>query len=199
MDFVLATKNAHKKIEFDRLFARYGFQTVLADTRDVEETGETFEENAYLKALVAMKETGMPAIADDSGLEIDALGGRPGVYSARYAGENATDEEKNNKVLREMIGQKSRRARFVCAICCVFPNGDKVTAAGYSGGEIAYEPGGKGGFGYDPIFISELGMTFAELSDVQKDSISHRARAILDLKNKLNQYLNNQGVKLANS
>ena len=149
----------------------------------MEETGSTFEENAELKAKSACESTGFPAIADDSGLVVDALDGRPGVLSARYAGEGATDEEKINKLLAEMLatGTSDRSAHFECVICCYFPNGEKVFAHGRCDGTIGYAPRGVNGFGYDPIFFVEGNKTFAELSDNQKDVMSHRRKALKDL------------------
>ena len=125
----------------------------------------------------------MPAVADDSGLVVDALGGAPGVLSARYAGEGATDAEKINKLLTELMktGSSDRSARFECVICCYFPNGEKIFAHGTCEGTIGYAPRGANGFGYDPIFFVEGNKTFAELSDHQKDLISHRGRALKEL------------------
>jgi XTP/dITP diphosphohydrolase len=152
---------------------------------EVAEDGDTFEQNAVKKALQAFEIAGCDTLADDSGLCVEALGGAPGVYSARYAGDNATDEENNNKLLWEMRGIKNRRAKFVCVMAFV-SQGSVITASGEVEGSIAYSPSGDGGFGYDPIFISrEFGQTFGELPEGIKNSISHRARALANLKEKL--------------
>ena len=148
---------------------------------DVEETGVTFEENAFLKADSGCKESGMPCIADDSGLAVDALDGAPGVYSARYAGEHGNDE-KNNELLLENLSDvpaDKRTARFVSTVCCCFPDGRHMTVRGECEGKIAFEPKGEGGFGYDPVFyLPELKKTYAELAPEEKNAISHRARAL---------------------
>ena len=185
MEFVLASKNKHKITEFERILTPLGIGLICPDIGEIEETGTTFIENARIKALAAMEITGKPSIADDSGLEIDALDGRPGVYSARYAGENAADRDRINKVLREMEGVTDRTARFVCAICCVFEDGTEITAIGTCEGEIAYEPAGENGFGYDPVFVIGTGRTFAELTDREKDEISHRGKALCEFNEKL--------------
>ena len=160
---------------------------------EVEETGSTFEENAELKAAAACRQTGLPAVADDSGLQVDALNGAPGVFSARYAGEGATDADRNNKLLLEMSGipDEKRSARFVSAICCVFPSGDKVYARGECEGKIGYEPKGENGFGYDPLFVVSDGRTYAQLSDEEKDAISHRGNALKIFSQNLKEYLAN--------
>ena len=157
----------------------------------MEETGSTFEENAFLKAAAACRQAGIPAIADDSGLEVDALGGAPGVHSARYAGENASDADRNLKLLAEMahLPEDERTARFVSAICCVFPNGDLVSARGECRGKIGYEPIGDNGFGYDPLFIVSSGLSYAQLSADEKDVISHRGNALRLFAVNLQRYL----------
>ena len=141
--------------------------------------------------MSAFEKSGMPSVADDSGLMIDALDGRPGVYSARYAGENATDEDRYNKVLEEMkdVPEDKRTARFVSSICCILEDGTVITAEGYSEGKIAYEPHGTEGFGYDPIFITDSGKSFAELTSEEKDAISHRGNALRILREKLLKYI----------
>ena len=188
MIFVIASNNKKKTEELDRILAPLGIYARTAEQLgktldEVEETGTTFEENAELKARAACEKTGYPAIADDSGLVVDALGGRPGVYSARYAGEGATDEDKINKLLAEMrdCGSDDRSARFECVICCCFPNGETVFARGQCEGTIGYAPRGTNGFGYDPIFFIEGNKTFAEISQNQKDLISHRGKALKEL------------------
>lgn len=188
MIFVIASNNKKKISELERILAPLNIYAKTAEQlgkelTEVEETGSTFEENAELKAKAACEQTGMPAIADDSGLVVDAIGGRPGVFSARYAGENATDEEKINKLLSELrdSGSSDRTAHFECVICCYFPNGEKLFARGSCEGTIGYAPRGQNGFGYDPIFFVEGNKTFAELSDNQKDVMSHRGKALKEL------------------
>lgn len=185
MIFIAATNNKNKIAEFDRILHPLGITVLPAselgmELPEVEETGETFEENAELKAKSACEATKRPAIADDSGLMVDALGGRPGVYSARYAGEGATDEEKIDKLLSELrdTPDGERNAHFVCAICCCFPDGKKIVVRGECDGSIGYAPRGNGGFGYDPIFFTQDNKTFAELSNVEKDALSHRGKAL---------------------
>lgn len=188
MIFVIASNNRKKIEELERILSPLNIYAKTAEqlgkeSIEVEETGTTFAENAELKAKAMCEHTGMPAIADDSGLVVDALGGAPGVLSARYAGEGATDAEKINKLLTELMktGSSDRSARFECVICCYFPNGEKIFAHGTCEGTIGYAPRGANGFGYDPIFFVEGNKTFAELSDHQKDLISHRGRALKEL------------------
>lgn len=188
MNFVIASNNEKKAAELSRILNPLGIYAKTAaqlgkTLDDVEESGETFKENAELKAKAACEKTGLPAIADDSGLVVEALNGRPGVYSARYAGENASDEDRINKLLSELreSGSDNRNARFECVICCYFPNGEKLFAFGKCEGTIGYAPRGTDGFGYDPIFFVEGNKTFAELTDNQKDSISHRGKALREL------------------
>ena len=149
MKFVIATHNQHKLEEFERILTPLGIAIALRELSEVEETGETFAENAFLKADAAMKETGLPAVADDSGLMVDALGGAPGVYSARYAGEGGTYDDVIRKLLYEMrdVPEGERTARFVSSICCVFPSGEVLRAEGTCEGTIAFEKRGEGGFG----------------------------------------------------
>ncbi len=195
MKYVIATHNAHKCIELQRLLKPLGIDAVT--DRDlglilpeVEETGTTFAENAYLKAASACRATGLPAIADDSGLVVDALDGRPGVYSARYGGEDATDDDRNRLLLAELqdVPAGARTARFVAAVCCVFPNGDVLNAEGTFEGEIAFSPAGENGFGYDPIFWVGNG-TSAQLSPAEKDAVSHRGIALKAFSCQLQNYL----------
>ena len=195
MKYVIATHNAHKLIELKRILEPLGIQAVTdrdlgLELPEVDETGITFAENAYLKAASACEFTGLPAIADDSGLVVDALDGRPGVFSARYGGEEATDDDRNVLLLGEMkdvpVGQ--RQARFVSAVCCVFPNGDVLRAEGTFEGEIAFAPAGENGFGYDPIFL--VGdRTSAEMSPAEKDAVSHRGKALTVFSKDLQAYL----------
>ena len=192
MKFIIATHNKKKLAEMERILNPIGIEVSTAQLQEVDETGTTFAENAYLKANAACKETGLPAIADDSGLAVDSLNGAPGIYSARYAGEHATDLQKMEKLLYELkdVPKEKRTARFVCSICCVFPNGDCITAEGPCEGTIAFELTGDGGFGYDPIFLVGE-QSFGQLSDEEKDRISHRGKALMLFSQKLQEYLNN--------
>ena len=195
MKMVLASKNAHKLAEMAAILSQVGIEVVLesdvgADV-EVEETGTTFEENAALKAKAVMEATGLPAIADDSGLCVTALGGGPGVFSARYGGEGLTDRDRYELVLSGLSGQIDRSARFVSCICCAFPNGDTVTARGECPGLITYAPRGEDGFGYDPIFlVPEKRKTFAQMTAEEKNAISHRGVALQKFKVELEKYLN---------
>lgn len=189
---MIATKNAGKAREFEQLFAPLGFQvsTLLdfPDIEDIEETGTTFEENALLKARTLANILKIPVLADDSGLIVDALGGDPGVYSARYAGEPKNDRRNLEKVLNELgeLPLPERTARFYCVIAFVTPDLQEITASGSVEGKILFEPVGENGFGYDPVFYAdELGKAFAECSDKEKNSVSHRSRALQLLQIKL--------------
>ena len=195
MKLVLASKNAHKLVEMRDILSQLGVEVVLESDVgvdvDVEETGATFEENAFLKASAVMEASGLPAIADDSGLCVDALNGAPGVYSARYGGPELDDAGRYKLLLENMRGQLDRRCKFVSAICCCFPNGDRVEARGECAGTLAYAPRGADGFGYDPIFfVPGLKKTFAELSPEEKNAISHRGNALNKFKTELESYLN---------
>ncbi len=191
MQFIIATGNAHKLLELERILAPLGIDAVSTKAKgisleDVEETGTTFEENAYLKAKAACEKTGLPAVADDSGLCVDALNGEPGVYSARYAGENATDAQRIEKLLFNLkdVPKEKRTARFVSAVCCVWPNGETLTVRGECEGTIGFQPLGENGFGYDPVFM--VGdQSFAQLTAEQKDALSHRGRALVKLQKEL--------------
>ncbi len=194
MKMVLASKNPHKLTEMQAILSQMGVEVVLESDVgidvDVEETGETFEENAALKAEAVMQAAGLPAIADDSGLCVTALGGGPGVYSARYGGAGLSDEERCRLVLNGLQGQMDRSAQFVSCICCVFPTGDRVTARGECPGLITYSPRGEDGFGYDPIFlVPEAKKTFAQMMAEEKNAISHRGRALAKFKTELEKYL----------
>ena len=194
MKLVLASKNAHKLVEMKDILSQLGVEVVLESEAgvdvDVEETGATFEENAYLKAHAVMEASGLPAIADDSGLCVDALNGAPGVYSARYGGPGLDDAGRYQLLLENMRGQLDRRCKFVSAICCCFPNGDRVEARGECAGTLAYAPKGEDGFGYDPVFfVPGLKKTFAELSPEEKNAISHRGNALKAFREKLETYL----------
>ena len=194
MKFVLATHNPGKLKEMGDILARFGVEVVspkdLGITVDVEETGATFAENAMLKAKAICAAAKLPAIADDSGLCVDALNGGPGVYSARYGGEGLDDNGRYMLLLNSMRGQPTRAAHFACAIACVFPNGDELTAEGRCDGTIAFAPMGEGGFGYDPVFfVPELKKTFGQLTAEEKSAISHRGRALAVFVEKLETYL----------
>lgn len=185
MRYIIATHNTHKLAELSRILEPLGIEAVTdkdlgISLPEVEETGTTFAENAYLKAASACAVTGLPAIADDSGLTVDALDGAPGIYSARYAGPNGTDKECNDKLLAALkdVPFEKRTAQFVCAVCCVFPDGsDPITAEGTVHGRIGYEERGTNGFGYDPLFLVGE-KTTAELTPAEKDAISHRGEAL---------------------
>lgn len=194
MKMVLASKNAHKLVEMRDILSQLGVEVILESEAgvdvDVEETGTTFEENAFLKAHAVCEASGLPAIADDSGLCVDALNGAPGVYSARYGGPGLDDAGRYRLLLENMRGQLDRRCRFVSAICCCFPNGDRVEARGECAGTLAYAPKGADGFGYDPIFfVPGLKKTFAELSAAEKNAISHRGNALKKFQTELENYL----------
>ena len=186
MKFVMATHNQKKLQELERILMPLHISVSAPDLPEVEETGTTFAENAFLKADSACRETGLPAVADDSGLMVDALGGAPGVYSARYAGEDATDLDRIHKLLDAVkeVPREKRTAKFVSAICCVFPDGTRITAQGECAGTIAFSPEGEGGFGYDPVFLVN-GKSFAQLTAEEKDEISHRGRALRAFAEKL--------------
>ena len=159
---------------------------------DIVEDGKTFEENAILKATAGLKETGFISVADDSGICVDALGGAPGIYSARYAGEGHNDDDNNEKLLAELVNvpESERTAYYVCAICCCFPDGRSFTVRGECHGRIGYEYKGEGGFGYDPLFLVGDGdLTFGELTDEQKDELSHRGKALRDFAEIIKEYI----------
>lgn len=189
MELILATHNQNKVQEFQRILEPLSVKICTAELPEVDETGKTFAENAFLKASSACRVTGKPAVADDSGLAVDALGGAPGIYSARYAGEGASNEERIQKLLCAMknVPSGKRSAKFVCSICCVFPNGVCITAEGECSGSIAFEPQGKDGFGYDPVFLVGE-RTFAEIPGEEKDKISHRGKALRLFAEKLKKY-----------
>lgn len=195
MTFIIATNNQKKLVELSRILNPLGIQALSAREAgvcldEVEETGTTFEENARLKAQAALQKTGMPAVADDSGLMVDALNGEPGVYSARYGGEGATDAQKNEKLLKnlEAVPGEARTARFVSAVCCLFPDGREIMVRGECEGSIAYAPRGEGGFGYDPVFLVGE-RSYAELSPSEKDAVSHRGKALRGLAEELKKIL----------
>ena len=192
--FVLATHNPGKLKEMSDILARFGVEVVspgdLGITVDVEETGTTFAENAMLKAKAICAAAKLPAIADDSGLCVDALNGGPGVYSARYGGEGLADKGRYTLLLNNMRGQTTRAAHFTCSIDCAFTNGDTLTAEGRCDGSIAFAPMGEGGFGYDPVFfVPEKAKTFGQLTAEEKSTISHRGKALKSFAEKLETYL----------
>lgn len=194
MKFVLASHNKKKLAELQRILGELGVEIVLQSDigldLEPEETGTTFSENALIKAKAVMEASGLPAIADDSGLCVDALKGAPGVYSARYGGEGLTDAEKNRLLLGNMTGQFPRTCHFSCSIACCFPNGDLLTAEGRCDGTVAFTPMGTDGFGYDPIFfLPKLKKTFAQLSAEEKNALSHRGNALRAFAEKLDEYL----------
>lgn len=185
---IIATKNKGKAKEFERMFLPLGFEvkTLLdfEEMEDIEETGQTFEENAIIKAEAISAITGQVVIADDSGLIVDALNGAPGVYSARYAGADKNDEANIDKVLKELDGvpTEERTARFYCALAVAMPDRKTMTVHGTCEGIILRERRGSNGFGYDPIFfVNELGLSMAELSPDEKSKISHRGKALKSL------------------
>ena len=187
MKFIIATHNKKKCEEMHRILSPLGVEVYTAEMlgielTDAEETGLTFAENAEIKALSGCRESGYPCIADDSGLCVDALGGEPGIYSARYSGEHGNDEANIVKLLGKLkdVPDEKRTARFVCAICVSFPDGSEITAEGACEGKIGYEYRGNNGFGYDPLFM--VGdKSFAELSAEEKDAVSHRGNALKKL------------------
>lgn len=187
MEAVLATKNMGKLREVQALLE--GSMTLLplpGDVKMPEETGETYHDNALLKAQAVSQATGLAALADDSGLEVEALGRRPGIRSARFAGEGATDEENLEKVRSLMKHESDRRAAFVCVLCLYRPGQDPLFVQGRVEGILTGDVRGSGGFGYDPIFLDEgLGKTFAELPADEKNALSHRAKAAKELVRKL--------------
>lgn len=192
--FLLASHNKKKLIELSRILEPLGFTVISPDDiedgiSEPEENGASFEENALIKARSGAKETGLPTVADDSGLCVDALDGAPGIYSARYAG-TGNDEDNNKLLLKnlENVPEDRRTARFVSCIACVFPDGREFTVRGTVEGKIGYQPQGNGGFGYDPLFISDKGC-FGLLSAEEKDSISHRHNAILKFVEELKNYI----------
>ena len=195
MNFLIATHNMKKRDELQRILAPLGINVLTAeqagiDLTEAEENGTTFEENAMIKAKSGCKDSGMPCIADDSGLMVDFLGGEPGIYSARFAGEHGNDEKINDKLLELLkdVPSEKRTARFKSAVCCVFPDGREITVSGVCEGKIATHRIGNGGFGYDPIFL--VGdKSYAELSAEEKDAVSHRGKALRALAEVLEQYI----------
>ena len=195
MKLILASQNKGKLKEMQAILGELGIEVVLQSELglavDVEETGTTFAENATLKAKAVMEASGLPAIADDSGLCVDWLQGAPGIYSARYGGVDS-DEERNQLLLNNMKGALDRSAHFHADIVCCFPNGDILNTAGDIFGTIAYAPNGEGGFGYDPIFfVPSLRKTLAQVPAEDKNAISHRGNALRAMAVKLKEYMEN--------
>lgn len=184
---VIATKNPGKLAEMSEIIVGMGLAEEIVtglDWPDVDEVGESLEENALLKAKAVAEATGLPALADDTGLEVTALGGRPGVHTGRYAGPEATYADNNAKLIAELEGEADRSARFVSVVALAFPDGSHVTAEGSVWGEIAEEERGTGGFGYDPVFMVR-GRTFSEMGVDEKNRLSHRSRALVALAEEL--------------
>ena len=186
MKVVLASKNPHKLVEISKITEKFGIELVLQSELgvdlDVEENGTTFEENSYIKAEAVMKATGLPALADDSGIAVDALNGEPGIYSARYGFDDTLDDYGRVMLLlknTEHVPDDRRQAQFVCVITMVTPQGQTIQARGEVHGTLTREPRGENGFGYDPIFFyPPAGCTTAELPPEEKNKISHRANAL---------------------
>lgn len=191
-DFLIATNNAHKVEEFKRILLPLGINVLSAkdagvDLGDVVEDGTTFAENAKIKALSAFNISGLPSIADDSGLCVDALSGAPGIYSARYGGEDIPQSERTMLLLSNLkdVEGDDRSARFVCSICCILSEDDIIAVEGTCEGFIATEPKGEGGFGYDPVFLYKDGRCFGDISGEEKDAISHRGVGLRKLRDQL--------------
>ena len=186
MKVVLASKNRHKLEEISKITEKFDMELVLQSDLgvdiDVEENGTSFEENSFIKAEAVMKATGLPALADDSGIAVDALNGEPGIYSARYGFDESLDDWGRLELLlknTEQVPDGQRQAKFVCVITMVTPEGQTIQARGEIHGELTREPRGENGFGYDPIFFyPPLGKTTAELSPTEKNAVSHRANAL---------------------
>ena len=195
MKVVLASKNKHKLVEISQITEKFGFELVLQSELgvdiDVEETGTTFEENSFLKAEAVMKATGLPALADDSGIAVDALNGEPGIYSARYGFDDSLDDWGRLQLLlknTEHVPDGQRQAQFVCVITMVTPEGEVIQARGEIHGELLRDPVGENGFGYDPIFYyPPAGMSTAEMSPEDKNQVSHRGNALKVLNEKLKE------------
>ena len=180
---VVASKNPDKIAEMEQIISEIGLTSEIVrdlDWEDVEETGSTLVENALLKARAVVEATGLPAVADDTGLEVASLGGAPGVHTARYAGEDATYRDNVAKLLSELEGAEDRSASFVSVVVLAFPDGVEVVAEGRLEGQIGHESRGDGGFGYDPVFVID-GKSLSEMGEKAKNSLSHRARALRNL------------------
>lgn len=195
MKVVLASKNKHKLIEISKITEKFDIELVMESDLgvdiDVEETGTTFEENSFLKANAVMQATGLPALADDSGIAVDALNGEPGVYSARYGFDESLDDWGRLQLLlknTEQVPDGQRQAQFVCVITLVMPDGQTIQARGEVHGELLRAPAGEGGFGYDPTFYyPPYGKTLAEVTPEEKNQVSHRAKALQAFYQKLKE------------
>ncbi len=201
MEIILATGNKNKLREFKEMLEADDVsiipQSKFENCPEVIEDGQTFEENALIKARAIAQHTGRITIADDSGLEVDYLNGAPGIYSARFAGEDSDDDKNNQKLLKELEGVplEKRGAQFSCVIAVVSPSGVEKTVRGEYRGCIIEQYRGQAGFGYDPIFLDTVsGFTYSEMSAQQKNSISHRARAIIELKKVLPEFLKSENI-----
>ena len=194
MKLIMASNNQKKLREMQRILVDMGVEVVPQREAgcdfEVEETGKTFAENAFLKAEAVVRATGLPAVADDSGLMVDALDGAPGIYSARFTGSHEdSDEARVQFLLQKLEGVADRSAKFVSSICCVFPNGDTLRTEGECPGEIIFAPRGQNGFGYDPVFRPRgFDRTMAELAPEEKDKISHRGAAMRKFREELRNY-----------
>ena len=191
---VLATTNKNKVKEFQEMVGDFPVEirsvSDFGSIPECIEDGETFDDNAYKKAVHTAKILGLPAIADDSGLVVEALDGAPGVYSARYAGENATDEENCQKLLKEMKGVTNRKAAFKCVLSIAVPSGPALTYEGSCEGTILEEKRGESGFGYDPLFyFEEFGKTFAECNAEEKNRVSHRGKALVEVREEFDKVM----------
>ncbi len=191
---VVATRNKGKKREIENVLKDFPVTIKNLDDfgpiPEVEEDGDTFDDNAYKKASFTARVLGFPALADDSGLIVDALNGDPGVYSARYAGDNATDQENLEKLLKEIKGKNNRKASFQCVLSLAIPTGAALTYEASCEGEILSEPAGNNGFGYDPVFYyPKFGKTFAQLTIKEKSSVSHRGKALQDMASEFGKVL----------
>lgn len=190
---IAATQNKHKLTELRSIMEKFGMEVISQAEAgfgdiDVVEDGDTFEANSFKKANEIMKLSGKIAVADDSGLAVDYLNGAPGVYSARYAGEHKSDLDNNNKLLAELSGVENRRASFVSVVTMVYPDGKVLSARGECPGTIIHAPRGDGGFGYDPLFVPDgFDRTFAEITAEEKNTVSHRAKALEKLEEMLNK------------
>ncbi len=195
MKVVLASKNKHKLVEISKITEKFGFELILQSELgidiDVEETGTTFEENSFIKAQAVMQASGLPALADDSGIAVDALNGEPGVYSARYGSDDSLDDWGRLELLlknTEHVPDGQRQAQFVCVITMVTPEGEVIQARGEIHGELLRAPVGQNGFGYDPIFYyPPMGMSTAEMSPEDKNQVSHRGNALRVFYDKLKE------------
>ena len=195
MKAVLASNNKKKMVEMRAILGELGVEVLsqaeVGVSIEPEENGTTFEENSRIKAVAIMEATSLPAIADDSGLVVEALDGAPGVYSARYGGEGLDDTGRWQLLLKNMEGKENRACKFVSVICCAFPDGTQLMARGEVHGVVAQGPSGEGGFGYDPIFwLPEQGKSMAELTAEEKNQISHRGNALRVFKKELEKKLN---------